>query len=64
MSGAVLSDEQLHCNRVEKEPIIFDVLRRRYLEPLRNWWASYELPNFKETNRAYLFYEMRDHPNI
>ena len=31
MSGAVLSDEQLHRNRVEKEPIIFDVLRRRYL---------------------------------
>lgn len=64
MFGAALSDEQLHRNRVEKEPVIFDVLRRRYLEPLRKWWASYQLPDFKETNKAYLFYEMRDHPNI
>ncbi len=64
MSGTALSDEQLHRNRVEKEPMIFDVLCRRYLEPLRKWWASYELPDFKVTNKAYLFYEMRDHPNI
>ncbi len=64
MSGAELSGEQLHRNRIEKEPVIFDVLRRRYLEPLRKWWASYELPDFKVTKKAYLFYEMRDHPNI
>lgn len=59
-----LSDEQLHHNRVEKEPIFFDVLRRRYLEKLREWWRGYTLPSFKDTNKAYLFYEMRSHPNI
>lgn len=59
-----LSDEVLHRNRVEKEPIFFEVLTRRYLGKLREWWRGYTLPDFKETNKAYLFYEMRNHPNI
>ena len=59
-----LSDEVLHKNRIEKEPIFFDVLTRRYLGKLREWWRGYTLPDFRATNKAYLFYEMRNHPNI
>lgn len=64
MLGLNLTDDQRNKNRVEKEPIFFEVLTRRYLEKLRQWWRNYVLPDFKETNKAYLFYEMRNHPNI
>jgi hypothetical protein len=46
------------------DTVVFNILKSRYLAWLREWWKSYTMPAAQDTDRAYILYEMRRHPNM
>lgn len=57
-------DERLHKFHTLYEQPIFDLLRTRYLQQLKSWWASYNLPIVSETDKCIVIYETRCHLNL
>jgi len=57
-----ITSEQRHQKRLILEKRIFTILKRKYLEPLSNFWDSYQVP--KSSDRCIVIVERRIHPNL
>ncbi len=61
---ATRSEDELHTQRCQLDDVVYSILKTRYLPWLRAWWATYTLPPVEATQRAFVVYEMRAHPNM
>jgi hypothetical protein len=59
-----LNQEYCNANRIVYEKLIFDFLKSNYMDFLREFWASYTLPNCRDTKNAVFIYETREHENL
>jgi len=57
------NEDALHKYHTIYEKRVFDYLKSKYLDYLRNWWKSYELPTVS-INNCIVLYETRCHPNL
>ena len=57
-----LTKEGLHKKRLVIEERIFTILKAKYLDTLRQFWLSYEVP--LESDRCIVIVERRIHPNL
>lgn len=60
----IRTGDELHGQRMDLEKVVYNILTTRYLDWLRAWWATHHIPAPQDTDRAYVLYEMRRHPNI
>jgi hypothetical protein len=57
-----LTDERKHQKRLRLEPLIYDILKARYLKPLEEFWNTYEIP--MNSDKCVVLVERRIHENL
>lgn len=57
-----MTPELRHKKRLELEPLVFDILKRKYGSVLKGIWDM--SPSVKDGDRAFVLVERRIHPNI
>jgi|LauGreDrversion4_2_1035121.scaffolds.fasta_scaffold249284_1 hypothetical protein len=61
-SGVELTDERRHQKRLRLEPLVYDILKARYLKPLEEFWNTYEIP--MNSDKCVVIVERRIHENL
>ena len=54
--------DQLHEKRVKLEPLIYDILKRKYFRLFEEFWRNNKVK--KESNKSIVIIERRIHPNL
>jgi len=57
-----ITNERKHQKRLRLEPLIYDILKARYLKPLEDFWNTYEIP--KISDKCVVLVERRIHENL
>ena len=60
--AGTMSDEEKHEKRMVLEPRVFDLLKGKYMDTLKEFWSTYTVP-FSAENRVVIV-ERRNHPNL
>ena len=60
--GGELTDERRHQKRLRLEPLVYDILKARYLKPLEEFWNTYEIP--MNSDKCVVIVERRIHENL
>ena len=60
--GGELTDERRHQKRLRLEPLIYDIVKARYLKPLEEFWNTYEIP--MNSDKCVVIVERRIHENL
>jgi Protein of unknown function (DUF5672) len=61
-NSSELTLERRHQKRMRLEPLIFDILKQKYLPPLMNFYSGHTFPVDKD--KCVVLIERRIHPNI
>ena len=61
-SALELTNERRHQKRLRLEPLIYDILKARYLKPLEEFWNTYEIP--MNSDKCVVLVERRIHENL
>jgi hypothetical protein len=64
VQSATSQEDILHKFHTHYEQPIFNSLRERYLDTLKNWYKTYELPDYYAFKNSIVIYETRKHPNL
>jgi hypothetical protein len=64
LNSSTSRDDVLHKYHILYEQRVFNILRERYLNILKEWWSQYKLPLISETDKCIVLYETRCHLNL
>jgi len=57
-----ITKEKKHLKRIHLEPLIYDILKRKYLPILCEFWTHYKVPT--DSNKCVILIERRIHENL
>ena len=57
-----ITKERKHQKRLRLEPLIYDILKAKYLKPLEDFWNTYTIPKISDT--CVVLVERRIHENM
>jgi hypothetical protein len=61
-SSPELTAERRHQKRMRLEPLVFDIIKRKYLQPLTDFYSTYTFPTGQ--NKCVVIVERRIHENL